>query len=125
MRLTRILLSLGFWLPFAFATYMALTTVDHLEVAQTHDKYMHLLAFGYLTGALGLVYAQCTTWLRTAVLMLAYGGMIEVLQAFIPGRSCSLLDWFVDGVGIATALIGLHVIRKVRVQCRQEANTTS
>lgn len=125
MRSTRIVLLLVFWLPFVFATYMALTTVEHLEVAHTHDKYVHFLTFGYLTGAFALAYARWTTWLRTAGLMLAYASMIEVLQVLIPGRSCSLLDLMADGIGISTALIGLHVIHKVIARFQQQANTPS
>jgi len=113
MRCIRIVLPWAFWIPFGFASYMALTPAVHLEISQTHDKITHFLAFGYLTGAFAVAYAQWSTWLRTAGIMLAYAAFIEVVQAFIPNRQCSLLDFMADGLAIFLALSGLYVIHKV------------
>jgi VanZ family protein len=74
---------------------------------------MHLLVFGYLTGAFSIVYSRQTTWLRTAGIMIAYGGVIEIVQAFLSYRSCSLLDIMADGIGISLALSGMYAINKV------------
>jgi VanZ family protein len=50
---------------------------------------------------------------RTALLLglLAYGGLIEVLQLFVPGRSAEWGDLLADGIGIAfgAALAALAV----------------
>jgi VanZ family protein len=64
-------------------------------------------------GAFSLVYSRQTTWLRTAGIMIAYGGVIEIVQAILPYRSCSLLDMVADGIGISLALSGVYAINKV------------
>lgn len=62
------------------------------------DKVGHLMAFTALAfaGYLGVP-------TRSALLfgLLAYGGLIEVLQLFVPGRSSEWGDWLADGIGIA------------------------
>ncbi len=113
MRMARALMSLAFWVPFCFTTYMAFTPLSHPAVPQTNDKLMHLLAFGYLTGAFDVVYARWTTWQRTGGLLLAYGVLIEGVQAFIPNRYSSWLDIVADSTGIALALAGLYVVKQV------------
>ena len=113
MKVIRLGLPLMFWIPLVFATYMACTPRVHLDMAGNHDKYTHLLAFGYLTGAFSIVYSRQTTWLRTAGIMIAYGGVIEIVQAFLPYRSCSWLDIVADGIGISLALSGMYAINKV------------
>ncbi len=113
MRWWRLLLPWAFWLPFGFASYMAWTPLEHPEIPQSNDKFMHVLAFGYLTGVFSIAYAHWTTCQRTAGIMLAYAVLIEVVQAFIPNRSCSLLDVVADGMAIALALSGLYLLGKV------------
>jgi VanZ family protein len=113
MRYIRMVLPWAFWIPFGFASYMAWTPAVHLEISQTHDKITHFLAFGYLTGAFAVAYSPWTTWPRTAGIMLAYAALIEVVQAFIPSRQCSWLDFVTDGLAIFLALSGLSVIHKV------------
>ncbi len=113
MSMARAFLPLAFWVPFCFATYMALTPLNHPAVPRANDKIMHLLAFGYLTGAFAVAYTYWTTWQRTAGIMLAYGMLIEVVQVFIPNRYCSGLDIVADSTGIALALAGLYVMKKV------------
>jgi VanZ family protein len=122
MRLLRILLRMAFWIPFGFATYMALTPVQHPEISQANDKAMHLLAFGYLTGAFAVAYTHWTTWQRTAAIMLAYAVLIEVVQAFIPNRYWSLLDIAANVIGILLALSGLYAIRKMAGLRRYETD---
>ncbi len=113
MRMIRAVLPLAFWLPLCFVTYMALTPLQHAAIPRTNDKVMHLLAFGYLTGAFAVAYTRWTTWQRTAGIMLAYGVLIEGVQAFIPNRYCSWRDIVADSIGIALALMGLYVIKKI------------
>ena len=64
------------------------------------DKVMHLGAFFSL--ALLLDNASLRQfWQWKAPLLLSYGAMIEVLQAFVPWRSFSVADWVADALGIA------------------------
>lgn len=67
------------------------------------DKSNHLLAFG----ALALLGRQA--WPRRTVawlagLLLAYGGLIEVLQSFTPDRFAEWADLLADTLGILCGL---------------------
>ena len=68
------------------------------------DKSNHLLAFATL-GGLG-----CWSWpgrLRFVLpALLAYGGLIEVLQSFTPDRSAEFEDLLADAIGL---LVGAAV----------------
>ena len=68
------------------------------------DKSNHLLAFATL-GGLG-----CRSWpgrLRFVLpALLAYGGLIEVLQSFTPDRSAEFEDLLADAIGL---LIGAAI----------------
>ncbi len=82
--------------------YLALTPTP-LEGSESEvDKVGHLMAFTALafSGYLGFPASRGT---RTALLfaLLAYGGLIEVLQLYVPGRSSEWGDLLADGIGIA------------------------
>lgn len=113
MKVVRIVLPWAFWIPLCFATYMAWTPMVPLDSSLPNDKVTHLMAFGYLTGAFAVAYTPWATWPRTAGIMLAYAGLIEVVQAFIPNRSCSLYDLLVDAFGIGLALSGLYALNRM------------
>lgn len=64
------------------------------------DKSNHMLGFGVLA-VLGHAAWPGRTW--TVLLgLLAYGGLIEVLQSFTPDRMAEWGDLLADGVGLLT-----------------------
>jgi VanZ family protein len=71
------------------------------------DKSNHMLGFGTLA-LLGHL-----SWPRRPVVvlaaLLAYGGLIEVLQSFTPDRSAEWLDLVADGVGLGLG----HVVARL------------
>ena len=87
-------------------TYLALTSKPLVGLESGLDKVRHLLAFIGLgfTGYLGFP-------TRTALpfALLAYGGLIEVLQLFVPGRTAEWGDLLADGIGIGVG-IGLAAL---------------
>ena len=120
MSVIRIALALAFWIPFGITTYMAFAPPDQIDMPPTNDKAMHLLAFGYLTGAFVLAYRRWSSWRRTAALMFAYAAFIEAVQAFIPYRSFSLFDLAAGGLGIALALGGLALINQALERLKRD-----
>ena len=70
------------------------------------DKLAHLLAFGAL-GACAALGFGLSRWRRIGVGLMAYGALIEWVQAFIPGRSAEWLDLGADGIG---ALLGVLLV---------------
>jgi len=94
-------------------SYLALTPKPPEGFESGLDKVAHLLAFTSLalSGYLGF---PASRGIRTAVVfgLLAYGGLIEVLQLFVPGRSSEWGDLLADGIGIVfgtgLAALGIH-----------------
>ena len=77
------------------------------------DKLNHMLAFAALafSAHLSCPVSQVTRLLLHGAL-LAYGGLIEVLQLFVPGRSAAWGDLLADSIGIACgAFAAAYVLR--------------
>ena len=83
-------------------SYLALTPKPPHGAESGLDKVAHLLTFMALafSGCLAFPASRGT---RTALpfALLAYGGLIEVVQLFVPGRSAEWGDLLADGIGIA------------------------
>lgn len=96
-RAWRVLLSL----LFVVASYFALSPNPPVSIGFAWDKLNHVLAFAALAFSVGLGYPS---WRGTRVLwfcaLVAYGGLIEILQQFVPGRSSEWSDLLGDTVGI-------------------------
>jgi VanZ family protein len=77
------------------------------------DKANHLLAFAALALAARLGYpAPRAARLLGPMALLAFGGLIELLQLLVPERSGEWLDLLADGVGIVCgAIIAAAVLR--------------
>lgn len=96
--------------------YLALSPVPPKELDTGWDKLNHLLAFGSL--------AFCGHWslagrrarrLGLPLVLLAYGGLIEILQLQVPGRSGEWADLLADGLGItAGLLVAVVLLRALR-----------
>ncbi len=84
-------------------TWLALTPAPPRQADLGWDKLNHLAAFSAL--AVVAVLGRCGPYSRIAGALLAYGGLIEALQAFIPNRSGEWADLLADAVGIALGLL--------------------
>lgn len=105
------------WLCLALliaVSYLALSPVPPRSLDTGWDKTNHLLAFGSLafSGYWGLS-APRTRWLALPLLLLAYGGLIEILQLQVPGRSGEWADLLADSLGIAAGLLVAGLLGRV------------
>ncbi len=82
---------------------------------QHFDKVLHVSAFTTLalTASLSLP-AMSRVALSVAAALLAYGGLIEILQRYIPGRDASWGDLAADLCGIALGM-GLATLARRRL----------
>ncbi len=55
-----------------------------------------LLTLGWLN--------QTRSWLPLFLFLIAYAGVTEILQYFIPGRGASAADFLADGIGAAIGI---------------------
>lgn len=77
------------------------------------DKIYHVLAFACLAFPLPLVRPRFAVWVILGVI--AYGGVIEVIQPFF-GRQAEWADLVADGVG---AILGASVARHLALRLRR------
>ena len=101
----------GFWIPLLGCTYFALVPEPpDSPVFHLNDVILHGAAFSFLTLALvlaqyGISSTRQSLYVRTFVLMLAYGILLELVQASIPERTAELKDLLVDSAGIGIGLM--------------------
>jgi len=89
------------WIRYFFFIYSAiiliLSIIPTYSVVEGSDKLKHFLAF-FLFVIL-LRYSWKINFLQVIIINIAFGGFIELIQAFIPYRSCNILDLTADGIG--------------------------
>ncbi|WP_421736668.1 VanZ family protein [Caulobacter sp.] len=96
----------------AFALWRALLPDDGGLSMIPWDKAKHFIVFYVLT-ALAITALPASRFWRIGVVLLAFGGLIEVLQAFV-GRDAAWGDVLADACGIG-ALFGPIVLRDLTV----------
>ncbi|WP_082680007.1 VanZ family protein [Paucibacter sp. KCTC 42545] len=101
-----------FLLLLCVISFLALAPVPPKEMDTGWDKANHFLAFG------SLAFVGRLAWPRARKLTLplglvAYGGAIELIQYFVPGRSCEWADLFADSLGIAMGLLIVMALLKL------------
>ncbi len=92
----------------AFALWRALLPDDGGVGLIPWDKAKHFIVFYVLT-ALAITALPASRFWRIGLVLLAFGGMIEVLQAFV-GRDAAWGDVLADACGIG-ALFGPIILR--------------
>lgn len=86
------------------------------------DKAAHFVAFGLILWSLGVLFRRLTR-LRAALLAIALGAVVEVVQGYV-GRDPSWGDLLADALGVATALLIWAVWRGFRPrEAFQTSNT--
>jgi VanZ family protein len=84
----------------AFATLGPAEQRPHLNLGQNGE---HALAFVLLGFAFGLAYTR--NRLPTAAFVIAFTGVIELLQFLAPGRHARLEDFAVDALAASLGLV--------------------
>lgn len=93
---------------------LALTPSDYPHVSLGWDKLNHFAAFASLALAawLGFRTARQHQWISLLCLLI-YGGAIEIVQLYVPGRSSEWFDLLADAIGISLGgLIASALVRQ-------------
>ncbi|MEE8059617.1 MAG: VanZ family protein [Pseudomonadales bacterium] len=89
-----------FYLVLAAITILAIVPQDQAVISTGWDKANHALAFFVLLALMDNAYPSLALWQRKVLPLLAYGLLIECVQAYLPERFFSLLDVLGDAVGL-------------------------
>lgn len=76
------------------------------------DKVGHAVVFFLLAALAQLGYAERRTVARLMLALLGYGLFIELVQALLPWREFSWLDWGADALGIALCAVLANWLRQ-------------
>jgi VanZ family protein len=95
-----------FLLLLVAVSYLALTPSPPEQLDTGWDKLNHVLAFSALGFCASLSY-QASRGTRWPVLgaLLGFGGLIELLQRMVPGRSSDVADLLADAIGIGCGAV--------------------
>ncbi|WP_227545970.1 VanZ family protein [Marinobacter fonticola] len=88
----------------ALILWLSTAELTHPVATSTWDKANHTLAFIELMLLARLGWPRLPV-LHSGLLILAFGALIELIQAPIPYRSASLLDLVADAIGIGLGLM--------------------
>jgi VanZ family protein len=96
---------------FLLIAYLSVTPTDTITIG--NDKISHFIAYAILTlNAAMIVYPNKRKTFFWAIITLAYGGILEVIQHYVPGRFMSLYDLFADGLGVVIGVILAFILGK-------------
>ena len=99
-----------YWILILILTSLPGVDVPNIQIS---DKIEHLLAYGGLGFLLNLslriqnkfpIVKKYPAWF-TILIVSSYGALDELHQLFIPGRTCDILDWSADTIGVIIGVI--------------------
>ena len=91
--------------------FLAFTPKSPTIIENSWDKANHFLAFFILYTLLYLGYEFKI--FKNLAILLAFGVQIELVQAFLPNRSFSLLDIVADMIGAAFGVIVVEFLKRI------------
>ena len=76
------------------------------------DKLLHVAGYAVLAVAtlVALRARTARSLVAVVVVVTAFGGVVELLQGFVPGRGVSVLDLVADAVGAVLGAVGWWVL---------------
>ena len=98
------LFKIAFYMAIFIGCYMAFTPVDGGIQAKLNDKALHALGFFVMAIIAQLAHPKTGFFILTLGLA-SFGLAIELVQAYLPYRSFSLLDWGADVLGVVIYFI--------------------
>lgn len=112
-----------FWLVALVVLVLALLPVAPHLPTTGWDKVNHVLAFAVLAALGQWSYPRGTA--AVLLSLLAYGCLIEALQALTPHRSAEWGDLLADGIGLALAWLAMRLLVGSPSSAAQAARITA
>lgn len=100
--------------------HLATTDRSYPLVADINDKINHLAAFYGLALLADFAAPDRRFGWRKGLALLAFGGLIELIQAFLPYRESSLLDLLADAVALVLYAVTQGMWQRLLGWRRQE-----
>ena len=107
LRLAWLWLGLGMGMLIVIMVF-ALLPISDISSPRISDKLLHGLAFAFLMTWFGGVFAS-RSWIWVGLGLLAYGGVMEILQNLTAHREFEWLDMLADLLGLAAGVLLLKL----------------
>ena len=112
LRITLVIIIIGI-------CYLSIIPTESLTIG--NDKISHFIAYSTLMFNVGLLtYLSKVKFIRGIVLSILLGGIIEIIQHFVPGRVMSFLDIVANTTGVLLGVLltmllykNIHALLKV------------
>ena len=120
MRIT--LLRWLFWAGVVAVSLVSVTPRDQLPPIgiDLWDKLQHVLAYAVLSGLAGQAYAARKYLAHLFLGLVALGGVLEVIQSFIPNREAEIGDAIANAVGAGIGLLAVILAGKAFARVRRD-----
>lgn len=69
----------------------------------------HFIAYGAATLCVGLAYPTRLPRLLVAALLIAYAGLLEIGQIYVPGRGAAIRDFVASAAGVVVGTLALPI----------------
>lgn len=111
-RALRLAARLGFFITMAAVALMSLLPQQDIPRVDVSDKVEHFAAYAILAilGAFGFLGRR--SWLCLLLFLPTFGAVMELLQAFSPGRSPDIADAAANMVGVMVGLMVAAVAQR-------------
>lgn len=73
------------------------------------DILQHLGAYAVLAGLAALGFQARRPWIVLAIPLIAYGGILELVQLAVPGRFASVWDLLANAAGVIVGIVAIRL----------------
>ncbi|ADZ92091.1 hypothetical protein [Marinomonas mediterranea] len=101
----------GFWIGFLIISFATLLPADELPPVPGGDKLHHIVGFG--GWALLCCLGPIKRFYRFSVLIILWGGAIELIQPYV-NRYGEWLDFFADAAGVVIVLFATLLLKTLK-----------
>jgi peptidoglycan/LPS O-acetylase OafA/YrhL len=102
---TPVLLRVAAWISLAAAAVLSLLPGDEMVRTGIDGRYEHLAFYAGVGAIVTAAYAPRLPVPALVAALIAYAGVLEVCQIFVPGRHSSVWDWGASSAGVVLGVI--------------------
>lgn len=88
------------------------------------DKIVHFCMFALLAGWLAIEYHNIhlilPKWHISILGAILFGGLTEIMQHYVPGRSCDIKDLYFDSLGAIITVVNLMIYYKNKEKSKEK-----
>ena len=111
----------SFWAGVVALSIVSVTPREHLPTISLDvwDKLQHVIAYGMLSGLGAQAYTAKKNLVHLFLGLVALGGVLEVIQQFVPNREAEFGDAIANAVGVGIGLVAIDLVGRAVLMVRR------